>query len=341
MERWNHGRACAATLGCVGAATLLAVAGCPTGEPLDLPDDVLQHYQGIVGGQPTQDWPAVGAYLIDGGYGGLCTATLVATDVALTAGHCVDGSGNDDRFFFGYDISDASTANTVWITDAIAHPQFNLNNPHPHDIAVLLLNHEVEDVQYVPVNTTAFDDSWNNRLLHYVGFGSDTYYGGPGAGIKRETDLAIYEYYSLEFLHYTPETNACSGDSGGPAFVDLDGHWYHAGVVSFGVPVQHGQDICSGAGVEMRVDAEINFLDEYLDPTQTPYDDDDDTADDDTDDDDQTPPLEQLPPPQVDDETYDQPGGCACTTWRARSTRPTLGLPLLLGAVLALRRRRG
>ncbi len=334
-------RRTATVIGTAAAAWVALGGGCLPGEPLDLPDDLLELHQGIVGGQETTEWLAVGAYLIDGGNGGLCTATLVAPDVALTASHCVEGSGQQDRFYIGHDIYSATSEDTIWISDAIAHPSYNLSSQHPHDIAVLLLNHEAEGVPWIPVNTTTMDSSWEDRLLRYVGFGSDTYYGGPGAGTKRETDIRLYEVYSLEFVHYMQGTNTCSGDSGGPAFVELDGEWYHAGVISSGFAVNGGQDSCSGGGIEMRVDAEMSFLDDYLDPSATPYDD-DDTADDDDDtaDDDTPPPLAQLPAPRVDEDSYDIPEGCTCTNGRATPTSPILGLLLTTGAALLVRRRR-
>ncbi|MDP7113860.1 MAG: hypothetical protein QGH45_17960, partial [Myxococcota bacterium] len=45
-------------------------------DPADLPEEIQMLGQGIVGGNNTSEWPAVGAYLIDQGYGGMCTATL-------------------------------------------------------------------------------------------------------------------------------------------------------------------------------------------------------------------------------------------------------------------------
>ncbi|MBT3305960.1 MAG: hypothetical protein HN377_05690, partial [Alphaproteobacteria bacterium] len=104
----------------------------------------------------------------------------------------------------------------------------------------------------------------------------------------RETDIQVYEYYNYEYVHYTVGTNTCSGDSGGPGLVDLDGDWYVAGVNS-SVFSQSGDPCTNGGGNEMRVDAELSFLDDYFDPYEPPPPDD------------PPPPDEPLPPPPVEE----------------------------------------
>ncbi len=280
--RFGRGRVGRSGAGLILAAGLLVTTSCSPHEPWEPPDELYEKVGGIIGGTPTSGWPAVGAYLIDGGYGGMCTATLVAPDVLLTAAHCVEYSGNDDMFYVGDDVNNA-TWNDLWdIDQAIAHPGYNWNGSPYHDVAVLLLNQPLFGVDPIPANTTPFENSWVGDWFHYVGFGVDDYYGGNNAGIKRETDIQLYEYYSWEYVHYTEGTNTCSGDSGGPSMVELGGDWYVAGINSFVQAIENNQDACHGIGVEMRVDADLDFFDDYFDP----YPGDDDAGDDDASDDD-------------------------------------------------------
>ena len=322
----------------------LGGAACTFDEPFELPSESLvDSGLGIVGGMPTSDWPAIGAYLIDGGYG-LCTATLVADDVLLTAAHCAEGSTNDDLFYVGANINNATWQDVYSISDAIIHPSYNPNSSHPRDVAVLLLNQPLNSVEPIPVNTTAFTNSWRGDWLHYVGFGSNTTYSGSGAGQKRETDIQINDYDSYVYIHYTEGTNTCSGDSGGPGLVDLDGQWYVAGINS-SVGNYQGYDPCGGWGYQMRVDAELDFLDDYFDPyTEPPPDDDDDddvVGDDDDDvvgDDDDTDPPDEigaLPEPFVHD---DYGEGCAHVGSRANQPTGLLWV-LAAGTWVWLRRR--
>jgi len=320
--------------------------GCLLDEPFDFPEELLEDSGlGIVGGMPTSDWPAIGAYLIDGGFG-LCTATLVADDVLLTAAHCAEGSTNDDLFYVGANINNATWNDVYSISDAIIHPAYNPNSSHPHDVAVLLLDQPLNSVEPIPVNTTAFTNSWRGKWLHYVGFGSNTTYSGGGSGQKRETDIQINDYDSFVYIHYTSGTNTCSGDSGGPGLADLDGQWYVAGVNS-SVGNYQGYDPCDGWGYEMRVDAALNFLEDYFDPyTEPPPDDDDDdddvVGDDDDvvgDDDDDILPDEitALPEPFVGD-GYEGPEGCAHAGSRANQAT-WLAWVLAAGIGILLRRR--
>ena len=328
-------------------ALLIAAHGCSPYEPWDPPDELLESAPlGIVGGLSTSAWPAVGAYLINGGYG-LCTATLVDSEVLLTAAHCVDDAGPNDLFYVGSNINDATWNDLYEIEDAYDHPQYNPNAQNTHDVAVLILREPLLTVDPIPVNTQSFTNQWIGDWFHYVGFGSNTTYSGGGAGQKREADIQVYDYYTYEYIHYTTGTNTCAGDSGGPGMVELDGQWYVAGVNSTVGATQHGQDPCHGFGIEMRVDTELEWLDNYFDPHQSPADDDDDDdasdddeADDDAaDDDDTIPPLADLPEPNVSDD-YDQPQGCACNDSRATHSPRGVSLVLALGLLMAVGRRR-
>ncbi len=325
-------------------AALLATIGCSPHEPLTLPDEVLQQAKGIVGGTETQEWPQVGMYIIDGGSGGVCTATLVHPNWLLTAAHCADEAGNEDYFFVGYDAEEIGFGDLKSIKEAYVHPAYGTSETHPHDIALLELHGPLNGVDPIPVNQTDVDADWIGRWLHFVGFGSDTYYNGPGSGLKRETDIRVYDYTSLEILVYTEGTSTCTGDSGGPAFVDLDGFLYHAGVISGGFPLEAGQDACAGASYEMRVDAEMNFIDNHFDPDEvepfvTPEwgPEPEEESDDDT-----TLDWDNLPAPKVDEDEYEPLGGWDCdTTGRLPADRAPADLaPLLLLAAALLMRRR-
>lgn len=305
-------------------AILLGVmAGCAPDEPWEPPGEIHEQFHGIIGGQPTEDWPAVGAYAIDGGYGGMCTGTLVAPDIVLTAAHCAEGAGDNDSFILAADIDNAYLSDLRSVSEVMVHPGYDGDAYHTHDVALLRLSQEQDDLDFIPVYTGDMDASWQGTWLHFVGYGSNTYYGGPGAGLKRETDVEVYEVYSHEVATYTEDTNTCSGDSGGPAFVDIDGRWYVAAVVSAGFALEQGQDSCSGGGWNMRTDAEIGFFDDHYDPYQEPEnwyqppepgtdDDDDEPADDDEGDDDVEPPDPGSG--YFDDDDDDGAEGCACAS---------------------------
>lgn len=282
------------------------------------PGDLEAAFREIVGGTETEDWPAVGAYLIDGGDGGLCTATLVSPDVLLTAAHCADGHGDHEAWSNVAYVWGSGNAGWLVAEEVVIHPLYaEVDSSYAHDLAVLLLEEPVTHIQYIPVNTENVDHTWRETWLHFVGYGSDSYYGGPGSGLKRETDVQIYDYYPETLITYTAGTNTCTGDSGGPAFVERDGNLYVAGVISSVYPWNHGEDSCHGAGIQMRVDHELDFLSEFLDPYETPY---EDAADDD-----------DSALADDDDSAEDEGDGCACTSVAQRPAMvPLLGLALLV-----------
>lgn len=304
---------------------LAAAPGCDDPAWSDLLLGTAAWDEAIVGGTETTEWPAIGAYMMDGGANGLCTGTLVRPDRVLTAAHCAVSAGPDDLFVIGHDVWGGDNE---WhsVASAHIHPDYTGDSYNFHDIAVLELDEPIEHIEYIPVNTTGFDHTWEDRWFHMVGFGSDTHYGGPGSGLKRETDLQMVDYYLEIFFTYTSYTNTCSGDSGGPALVDLDGHWFVAGVNSAVYSGVNPDDSCSGGAIEVRVDHELEFLEEFFDPYEIPYPD-PDPEDDDADGDDDA---------GADDDEGD---GCECTV--GEGSGPVAALPLLLlGCVLGLRRAR-
>ncbi len=329
--------------------TTLLLSSCASNDEWSLADALQGADLAIIGGQETSDWPAVGAYVIDGGYGGMCTATLVTPDVAVTAAHCAELSGPNDQFYVGYDLFSATQADLFSISEAIVHPDYDAYSQNPRDVAVLLLDEPLTSVDPIPLNETPMTNSWIGDWFHYVGFGVDDQYGGNNSGYKRETDIQVNEVYNLEYIHYTPGTNTCSGDSGGPGLADLDGQWYVAGINSSVFPVQGGQDACHGAGYQMRVDAEMTFFNQYVQSTGDDDDDtaddddtvgDDDTGDDDTADDDDAVDDDDTPAGDDDEPIVLTGEGCQCT---APGSSPTGSMGLALGALafmlVRLRRR--
>jgi len=231
---------------------------------------------GIVGGEETEGWPEVVAYIFAGGTG-LCTGTLIAPDAVLTAAHCAEQAGPGDLVFFGPSVFEVG--DTVDVAEALVHPDYDPTTAYA-DVAVLRLDDE-SGVTPVILNADAmYDSAWRGEMLHAVGYGNADSYTGLTMGIKRETDVEIVDVGSELLYHETAGQNTCSGDSGGPLFADEDGAWVQVAVASFVYPADTYEDYCSGGGGDVRVDAHLAWIHEQLgwEPPETDDDDDDDTG---------------------------------------------------------------
>jgi V8-like Glu-specific endopeptidase len=189
----------------------------------------------IYGGDPVEPgaWPAVVAVRTSK----LCTGTLVAPNLVLTAAHCFDPAP------FGpveIDFGDSlATANTVSSSEWGVHPDFCLPTDCPadlHDFAWVKLPSAVAIEPIVPItDQDEFDEAMQvGHELTFVGFGRDE---DMVTGIKREvlSSLTSFNESGREFRAGGDGKDTCLGDSGGPGLVQLSsGEWRLAGVTSRG-----------------------------------------------------------------------------------------------------------
>ncbi len=279
---------------------------------------------GIVGGEATTDWPAVVAYLLGGGEGGLCSGTLIAPRVVLTAGHCGDGAQPGDQVFIGSSLFEPGTY--VDVDEVIVHEGYNPSTG-VRDLALVILEDDA-GVEPIELNVEEVDDDWIGASLHVVGFGNEDVYAGTTAGIKRETDVDLVWVDGHLIYHETPGHNTCSGDSGGPVLVELFGRWVLVAVTSFVYPIEPDDDACDGGGGENRVDLSLAWIAENAEVDVEVPPDDDDEGDDDGD---------------SFMTEYDDQRGCAAA-YAGVSPGPRAWTGLLLGWAILLsisRRRRG
>jgi secreted trypsin-like serine protease len=213
----------------------------------------------IVNGTPTNLYASVGKVgsSIDG-WG--CSGTLIGSRYVLTAGHCAEGLGNTQGRFFANGQSYSTSR-------VFVHPQYN-SNTLANDIAIFELN---RDVAGVAPSEIFRGTPKVGQLLTLVGFGA----GGNGDsghngdyGIKRvgttpidgvESKLITWEFDN------NSESNTAPGDSGGAAFVSVNGTQYLAGVTSGGSNEDAG---IGDSSFDTRVDAFQNWIDSIV--TGTP-----------------------------------------------------------------------
>lgn len=203
----------------------------------------------ITFGQPDGDrHPNVGALLADHdpnspGPDILCTGTLVAADVFLTAGHCtslleeIGISAVWVTFVPEYDEEAVAPADLISGT-FVTHPDFGFSGPggasDPHDLAVVLLE-RAPGIAPAELPTEGLLDELNaSRELRRatftpVGYGTvrEDKTGGPHPlffdGTRRfatQTFKALQRaWLDLSQQPSTGDGGTCFGDSGGPHFL--------------------------------------------------------------------------------------------------------------------------
>lgn len=186
----------------------------------------------VVGGIPTRDYPDCVA--VGGPTRWCCSGTLVAPNVVVTAAHCSD-SGCRARVLLGDDVDDPS-ARVVEVRDARSHPDYT---PKPtHDICVLILDEDVDVRPRAIADESMFRHAISVRL---AGYGRTDMHGTTGYGRRRVVDVPLASSAprfgadpESEFVAGAPflDRDACTGDSGGPAYVRGDDGWYLAGTTS-------------------------------------------------------------------------------------------------------------
>jgi secreted trypsin-like serine protease len=194
----------------------------------------------ITYGQPDGNrHPNVGAMIrlrSDGQFRILCSGSLIAPRVFLTASHCT-------RFLEDQGISD------VWVTfdskftqtSKLIHgtmhsnPLFNQAQSDTGDIAVITLDKAVTNVEPVQLPTAGLldrmkaDGTLNGALFTSVGYGIQEPQPGPGGitnAFPMERWFSVGEFNALNpaFMRIaqtqaTGDGGTCSGDSGGPQFL--------------------------------------------------------------------------------------------------------------------------
>ena len=209
----------------------------------------------ILGGKSCKDYPATGAVLFRGSLH--CTGTLIAPKVVLTAAHCLCGFSVDELSFTTVPtlFGDLTAGFAVPVSSAIAHERYDPVTVE-HDLALLYLETAPEGVEPALRRRSPLPAS-PSQVLHFAGYG----FTDPEKTIDGEkhcVDMQPEAGCGAVFYYAVPGKQTCNGDSGGPAYLDVNGKPMLAGLTSWGDPD------CSSYGVDVDVGYYATWIDKHL-----------------------------------------------------------------------------
>jgi hypothetical protein len=234
----------------------------------------------IVGGVETSegDWPWLVSLQNESGH--QCGASLVAPDAVITAAHCVYGSAPADlTAVIGRHDLRTDSGEQHRVDQIVIHPNYDPYE-YDYDIAVLLLRSGAVSptLAYLHPDQTALTDPGRDATI--LGWGALREIGDIVDQLRQVTVPIVSNDVANLPISYDGQITAnmlaaglaeggkdtCYGDSGGPLVVqDGDGHYYLAGVVSWG----EGCARPNKYGINARVTAFASWIDSIVQVTKT------------------------------------------------------------------------
>jgi MYXO-CTERM domain-containing protein len=288
----------------IGLTSLtFGIAGCG-GSSMDLADTSTE--QEIINGElcakdehPTAVGIIVDATIDLGGFGTIpirtlmCTGTVIAPDVVLTAAHCLDATGLtmgygevlDEKYYISFesDLSGMSQgmesqtlpelpADAVQASGWQAHSDFSLDEMTGvagpgvfNDLGIMFFDQDL-GVAPMPVITPAeVDNLTANTEVVIVGWGQqDPNPQAPDSVGQKVCALSFINEvgsHEMQVGSDLASSRKCHGDSGGPTYLNLgDAGWRLVGVTSHA----YDQEDCNKGGVDTRVDAYLDWIDSQM-----------------------------------------------------------------------------
>jgi len=231
----------------------------------------------IINGTPDTSPEHLAVVFTETGAGGwvyYCSGTLIAPTIVLTAAHCAEGWAPEQYLVhFGFDQSDFEDRN---VSEIIYHPNWDPDEfaTVGFDIALLRLSLPapagIAPIPYLP-QSMAITRADLGMPLEFAGFGKDE---NGQMGRKLHITLPLWEVCTTaggctasNGAHLAFNTichsradggGTCSGDSGGPAFVSIDGEEYVAGITSY------GDSDCNSFGCSTKVDVYEEWINDFI-----------------------------------------------------------------------------
>ena len=219
-----------------------------------------QSEHAVVGGSTDSGDTAVVAVLeeLADGSGFLCSGSLVSPHIVLTAAHCVADEATYG-VFTGTQLPATGTLDVLAVREVHAHADFDETKlENGHDLGVVVLRDALTDIDPLEMNRGDLSSDMLGGAARMVGYGLVDDAEPDSSGVRRFVDTTLTHYTSFVLAVGDGAHGTCSGDSGGPALMTIDGRDVIVGVTSF------GPETCDQGSFESRLDPEVGFVDDYV-----------------------------------------------------------------------------
>ncbi|NRA66248.1 MAG: serine protease [Pseudobacteriovorax sp.] len=249
----------------------------------------------IIGGVPATEDYEFFASLSNEGNQFFCGAAYIASNVVITAAHCIVDEFQD--VFVHQGVKEQAAASEEMrrrVASIIVHPEYD-NSNNENDIALLILEEAKSEAKGALLQSSIGMANKGSVLrvgesLRVIGFGNTTSWGWIPAATLQQVDVPVISNDACqESYDHTTITerqicagdlaqgsiDSCQGDSGGPLFsVNPDGSYTLHGIVSWGI----GCAQVGKPGVYTSVEAYADWIVSSLNQYQAPLEKDDSSS---------------------------------------------------------------